>query len=70
MSETAREMTYDEQIANVIINILAIETPFGVKRDLISHILSLSYRYERDVKNALYTPLPEPPKEDANENHS
>lgn len=65
MSEALREMTYEEQIANVIINILAIETPFGVKRDLISHILSLSYRHERDVKNALYTPLPAPPKEDA-----
>ena len=48
---------------NVIINILAIETPFGVKRDLISTILSLSYMYERDVKNALYTPLPIPSKE-------
>ena len=63
MSEALREMTYEEQTANVIINILAIETPFGVKRDLISTILSLSYMYERDVKNALYTPLPIPSKE-------
>ena len=58
MGETLREMTYEEQIANVIIYILAIETPFGVKRDLISHILSLSYRHERDIKDALYTPTP------------
>ena len=28
------------------------------KRDLISHILSLSYRHERDIKDALYTPTP------------
>ena len=56
MSEAAREMTYDEQIANFIMHILAIETPFGVKRDLISLLLSLTYRYERDIKNALYTP--------------
>ena len=58
MSETLREMTYDEQIANFIMHILAIETPFGVKRDLISHLLSLTYRYERDIKDALYTPTP------------
>ena len=63
MSEAVREMTYEEMIANNIIHILAIETPFGVKRDLISRILSLSYRHERDVKDALYTPLPEPPKD-------
>ncbi len=58
MSEALREMTYEEQIVNVIIHILAIEAPFGVKRDLISHILSLSYRHERDIKDALYTPAP------------
>lgn len=58
MSEAAREMTYDEQIANFIIYILAIETPFSVKRDLISHLLSLTYRHERDIKDALYTPTP------------
>lgn len=58
MSEAMREMTYDEQIANFIMHILAIDTPFGVKRDLISHILSLSYRHERDIKDALYTPTP------------
>ena len=58
MSETLREMTTDEQISNFIINILAIETPFSVKRDLIGHLLSLTYRYERDIKDALYTPTP------------
>lgn len=58
MSEAVREMTYEEQIANFIIYILAIDTPFGVKRDLISQILSLSYRHERDIKDALYTPTP------------
>ena len=58
MSEAVREMTYEEMIANAIMNILAIETPFGVKRELISHILALSYRYERDIKDALYTPTP------------
>lgn len=58
MSDTVREMTYDEQITNFIIEILAIETPFGVKRDLIGHVLSLSYRHERDIKDALYTPTP------------
>lgn len=58
MSDTEREATYDELIANFIMHILAIETPFGVKRDLISHLLSLTYRYERDVKDAPYTPLP------------
>lgn len=50
--------TIDEQIANFIIHILAIETPFSVKRDLISHLLSLTYRHERDIKDALYTPTP------------
>ena len=58
MSKTLREMTYDEQIANFIMHILAIETPFGVKRDLISDLLSLTYRHERDIKDALYTPTP------------
>lgn len=54
MSEAMREMTYDEMVANIIIQILAMETPFGIKRDLIGHILSLSYRHERDIKDALY----------------
>ena len=58
MSEAMREMNYDEQIANFIMHILAIETPFSVKRDLISHLLSISYRHERDIKDALYTPTP------------
>lgn len=58
MSEAVREMTYDEQIADFIISILAIETPFSVKRDLISRLLSLTYRHERDIKDALYTPTP------------
>lgn len=58
MSEALREMTYDEQIANFIIYILAIETPFSVKRDLISFLLSLTYRHERDINDALYTPTP------------
>ena len=58
MSEAAREMTYEAQIANFIMCILAIDTPFGVKRDLIGHILSLSYSHERDIKDALYTPTP------------
>ena len=67
MSEVAKEMTRDEQIANFIMHILAIETPFGVKRDLISDLLSLTYGYERDIKDALYTLTPsrtiKPPKE-------
>ena len=54
MGEALREMTYDEQIADFIIHVLAIETPFSVKRDLISHLLSLTYRHERDIKDALY----------------
>jgi hypothetical protein len=58
MSLTAREMTYDEQIANLIMHILAIKTPFGVKRELISDLLGLTYRHERDIKDALYTPTP------------
>ena len=58
MSEAVREMTYDELIANFIMYILAIETPFSVKRDLISRLLTLSYRHERDIKDALYTPTP------------
>lgn len=58
MSKSMREMTYDEQIANFIMYILAIETPFSVKRELISHLLSLTYRHERDIKDALYTPTP------------
>ena len=63
MTEAVREMTYDEQVADFIMNILAIETPFGVKRDLIMRLLSLTYRHERDIKNAFYTPMPScPPK--------
>lgn len=53
MSEAVREMTYDEMIVNAIMNILALDVPMGVRRDLISHILSLSYRHEREVINAL-----------------
>ena len=58
MSETGREMTYDEQVANFIMQILAIETPFIVKCDLIGHLLSLTYRHDCDIKDALYTPTP------------
>lgn len=58
MSEAVREMTYDEQIANFIMHILAIEAPLSVKRDLIGQLFSLTYRYERDIKDALYTPTP------------
>lgn len=58
MNEAVREMTCDEQITNFIMHILAIETPFSVKRDLIGHLLSLTYRYEREIKDALYTPTP------------
>ena len=58
MSEAVREMTYDEQISNFIMHILAIEAPLSVKRDLISNLLSLTYRHERDIKDALYTPPP------------
>lgn len=58
MSEAVREMTYEEMTVNIISHILAIEMPFGMKRDLISHLLSLSYRHERDIKDALYTPTP------------
>ena len=58
MEEALREMTYDEMCANFIIQILAIEKPFSVKRDLIGHVLSLSDRHERDIKDALYTPTP------------
>lgn len=58
MSEAMREMTYEEMVANIIIQILAMETPFEIKRDLIGHILSLSYQHDRDIKDALYTPTP------------
>lgn len=58
MSEAVREMTYDEQISNFIMHILAIEAPFSVKRDLIGQLFSLTYRHERDIENALYTPPP------------
>ena len=53
MSETAREMTYDELIVNVIMNILALEVPMGVKRDMMGHVLGLSYTHEREMINAL-----------------
>ena len=58
MSEALKEMTYDEQIANFIMHILAIEAPLSVKRDLIGQLFSLTYRHERDIENALYTPTP------------
>ena len=58
MSEAVREMTYEEMTVNIILHILAIEMPFGMKRDLIGYLLSLSYRHERDIKDALYTPTP------------
>ena len=58
MSEAFREMTYDEQIAKFIMNILAIEAPLSVKRDLIGQLFSITYRHERDIENALYTPTP------------
>ena len=58
MSEAVREMTYDEQIANFIMHILAIEAPLSVKRDLIGQLFSLTYRHERDIEDALYTPTP------------
>lgn len=52
MSEAVREMTYDEQIVNVIVHILSLESPLGVRRDLISHVLALSYKHDRDVIDA------------------
>ena len=52
MSEAAREMTYDEMIVNVIIHILALDVCMGTRRDLISHVLSLSDKHERDVIDA------------------
>lgn len=58
MNEVVREMTYDELIADIIMHILAIETPFSVKRDLINRLLILTYRHEREIKDALYTPTP------------
>ena len=58
MSEAVREMTYDEQIANFIMHILEIEAPLSVKRDLIGQLLSITYRHERDIEDALYTPTP------------
>lgn len=59
MSEIVREMTYEEMSTNSIINILAIDVPFGIKRDLIAGILNLSYCHERGIKDALYTPIPQ-----------
>ena len=53
MGEAVREMTYDEQITNVIMHILALELPMGQRRDLISHILSLSYKHERDMMEVI-----------------
>ena len=52
MSEAVREMTYDEMIQNIIMHILALDCCMGTKRDLISHVLSLSYRHERDLIDA------------------
>lgn len=57
-SEAMREMTYEEMIVNIIIRILDFDVPFGVKRDMIGHVLSLSHKYESDVRDALYTPMP------------
>lgn len=57
-SETLREMTYDEMTVNTIMHILALDVPFGVKRGMIGQVLSLSHKYESDVKDALYTPTP------------
>lgn len=57
MNETAREMTYEEQTVNIIMHILAMDTAFGMKRDLIGYVLGLSHRHEREIKDALYTPL-------------
>ena len=59
MSEAVREMTFDEQIASFIMHIMAIETPFSSKRDLIGYLLSLSYCHEREIKDALHTPTEE-----------
>ena len=53
MSDAVREMTYDEQITNLILHILALELPMGMRRDLISHVLSLSYKHERDMVDAI-----------------
>lgn len=53
MSEAAREMTYDEMITNIIMHILALDCLMGTKRDLISHVLSLSYKHERDMVDAI-----------------
>lgn len=52
MSEASREMTYEEMTVNIISHILAIEMPFGMKRDLIGHVLGLSYRHEGDIREA------------------
>ena len=52
MNENAREATFEEYMADFIIYILAMDTAFGVKRDLIGRLLGISYRYEKDVADA------------------
>ena len=53
MSDNVREATFEEYVTNIILHILALETPFGIKRDLISQILGLSYRHERELIDAM-----------------
>ena len=53
MNENTREATFEEHMTDFIIHILAMDTAFGVKRDLIGRILGISYRYERDVADAI-----------------
>ena len=52
MSEACREATFEEQAQNMIINILALELPFNMKRDLVGQVFSLSYIHEQNMITA------------------
>lgn len=53
MNEDKREATVEEYMTDFIIQILSLDATFGFKREMIGRILGISYRYEKDVADAI-----------------
>ena len=47
-----RQATFEEQAQNMSIHILTLELPFGMKRDLLGQLMSLTYIHEQDMFDA------------------
>lgn len=59
MNDNLRELTFEEQITNMILHVLSIKVPFETKCDMIDYILGLSRIHEHALKEALNARAPQ-----------